>query len=284
MKRVLIAFAALAATLAATGSASAQSATVSGAVTAEGSGVGSAQVVLSQTVTGAQYGGLTNESGRYNIVGVPAGAYDVSVQLIGYTGETNRVVLESGGAAVLDFELTPTALALGGIEVLAERAEERRTPVAFTDVSKAEIQAQLGSRDLPLVLNVTPSVYATAQGGGAGDARINVRGFNQRNTAVMINGVPVNDMEKRLGLLVELAGGGRRRHQHPAPARSQRRQPGHAVHRRYAERAHRSESRESGVHLQAGIRQRKLPENDDDGRDRAGRRLLDVRVGGPYDS
>ena len=32
-------------------------------------------------------------------------------------------------------------------------------------------------------------------GGGAGDARVNVRGFNQRNIAIMINGVPVNDME-----------------------------------------------------------------------------------------
>ena len=31
-------------------------------------------------------------------------------------------------------------------------------------------------------------VYATQQG-GAGDARINVRGFNPRNVAVMINGV-----------------------------------------------------------------------------------------------
>jgi len=46
-----------------------------------------------------------------------------------------------------------------------------------------------------MVLNVTPSVYATQQGGGAGDARVNVRGFDQRNTAIMINGVPVNDME-----------------------------------------------------------------------------------------
>ena len=46
-----------------------------------------------------------------------------------------------------------------------------------------------------MVLNTTPSVYATMQGGGSGDARINIRGFDQRNTAVMINGVPVNDME-----------------------------------------------------------------------------------------
>jgi len=57
------------------------------------------------------------------------------------------------------------------------------------------MEVRLGSRDIPLVLNTTPSVYATQQGGGAGDARVNVRGFNQRNVAVMINGVPVNDME-----------------------------------------------------------------------------------------
>ncbi len=169
--------------------------TVTGAVTAGGTGVESAQVVLSQTETGAQYGGLANQSGRYNIVGVPAGTYNVSVHLIGFTAESQRVAVEAGGTAIVDFAMASSAVSLGGIEVLAERAEERRTPVAFTDVSKAQIQTQLGSRDLPLVLSVTPSVYSTAQGGGAGDARINVRGFSQRNTAVMINGVPVNDME-----------------------------------------------------------------------------------------
>ena len=172
-----------------------QTGSVTGSVTSDGSGMGSAQVVLSQSVTGAQYGGLTSENGRYNIVGVPVGSYEVSVHLIGFTTESRQVTLDAGATAMLDFSLTPTALALGGIEVLAERAEERRTPVAFTDVTKTEIQNQLGSRDLPLVLNVTPSVYSTAQGGGAGDARVNVRGFSQRHTAVMINGVPVNDME-----------------------------------------------------------------------------------------
>lgn len=169
--------------------------TVTGSVTADGSGAESAQIVLSQTETGAQYGGLANQSGRYNIVAVPAGSYEVSVQLIGFIAESQQIVLEPGATAVVDFAMASSAVSLGGIEVLAERAEERRTPVAFTDVSKAQIQTQLGSRDLPLVLSVTPSVYSTAQGGGAGDARINVRGFSQRNTAVMINGVPVNDME-----------------------------------------------------------------------------------------
>ena len=172
-----------------------QTGTLRGTVTAEGSGVENAQVVLSHTETGAQYGSLTGAGGRYDIAGVPAGSYEVAVHMIGFTAENQEVTVAAGRTLTVDFAMTLSALVLGGIEVLAEQAEARRTPVAFTNVSKAKIQGQLGSRDLPLVLNVTPSVYSTAQGGGAGDARINVRGFSQRNTAVMINGVPVNDME-----------------------------------------------------------------------------------------
>ena len=94
----------------------------------------------------------------------------------------------------LNFELTPSAVEMSELEVLASRAGEK-TAVAYTDVTKDEIALRLGSQDIPLAMNLVPSVYATNQGGGAGDARINVRGFNQRNVAVMINGIPVNDME-----------------------------------------------------------------------------------------
>ena len=71
----------------------------------------------------------------------------------------------------------------------------KQHPGAYTNVSKEEMEIRLGSQDIPMILNTTPSVYITQQGGGAGeDVRINVRGFNQRNV-VMINGVPQNDME-----------------------------------------------------------------------------------------
>ena len=91
-------------------------------------------------------------------------------------------------------DLEEDVLAMSALEVLASRADEK-TPVAYTTIDKAEMEVRLGSQDIPMALNMTPSVYATQQGGGAGDARINVRGFNQRNVAVMINGVPQNDME-----------------------------------------------------------------------------------------
>ena len=94
----------------------------------------------------------------------------------------------------IDFALVAEVIEMSSLEVLASRAGEK-TAVAYTDVNKEEIALRLGSQDIPLAMNLVPSVYATNQGGGAGDARINVRGFNQRNVAVMINGIPVNDME-----------------------------------------------------------------------------------------
>ena len=191
---------ALAAALALYGEAVAQqsAATVMGTVTGEGGApVNGAQILVTHQATGASAGALTGGDGRYSVPGVRAGGpYNVDVHMLGFGRQTvEGVMVEAGVATTLNFQLTSEVIALDAIEVFATRAIERRTPVAYSDVPKVQIQNQLGSRDLPLVLNLTPSVYATAQGGGAGDARVNVRGFSQRNTAVMINGVPVNDME-----------------------------------------------------------------------------------------
>ena len=42
---------------------------------------------------------------------------------------------------------------------------------------------------------MTPGVWATPEGGGYGDAKINMRGFKAPNVAVLVNGIPMNDME-----------------------------------------------------------------------------------------
>ncbi len=78
---------------------------------------------------------------------------------------------------------------------VADIAKGRKTPVAVSTIKAAEIQEKLGTREFPEILRNTPSVYTTKAGGGFGDSRINIRGFNQNNIAVLINGVPVNDME-----------------------------------------------------------------------------------------
>ena len=173
-------------------------ATVTGRITNEGgSAIDGVQVILTHTGTGAERGSFTNPEGRFTLPNVRAGGpYRLEARMIGYgLGVVDGITLTAGQTRTVDLQLTREVIALDALEVFATVATERATPVAFSDVKKVQIQNQLGSRELPMVLNVTPSVYATQMGGGAGDARINVRGFSQRNTAVMINGVPVNDME-----------------------------------------------------------------------------------------
>ena len=144
-------------------------------------------------VVGTELGSVSNGEGSYLIKDIPAGTYDVTASFIGYSSKTISVVVGEDDA-VVDFNLKVDVVSMSALEVLASRADET-TPVAYTTINKAEMEVRLGSQDIPMILNTTPSVYATGQGGGAGDARINVRGFNQRNVAVMINGVPQNDME-----------------------------------------------------------------------------------------
>ncbi len=163
----------------------AQSIIVTGTVKDAGTGkvLAGANVVVEKTSMGA----ATDASGSFIINNVPTGS-KVTASMIGYGSQT----LSAG--AQLEFSLAREALDMTALEVLSSRSAAS-APVAYTNIKKADMELRLGSRDLPLVLNMTPNVYATGQGGGAGDARINIRGFDQRNFAVMINGVPVNDME-----------------------------------------------------------------------------------------
>ena len=78
---------------------------------------------------------------------------------------------------------------------VADIAKDRKTPVAVSTIKEAQIVEKLGNQEFPEVLNSTPSVYATKAGGGFGDSKMSIRGFAQENIAVMVNGMPVNDME-----------------------------------------------------------------------------------------
>ena len=144
-------------------------------------------------VQGTELGSAADAVGAYSI-DLEAGTYTLTASSIGHASLTVEVEVVEGTVSTVDFSLSVSAIEMSALEVLASRADEK-TPVAYTTVDKEELEFRLGSQDVPMALNTTPSVYATQQGGGAGDARINVRGFNQRNVAVMINGVPQNDME-----------------------------------------------------------------------------------------
>ena len=136
-------------------------------------------------------GTVTDFDGKFAIQ-AEDGRYDMKVSYVGY--ETAEQTIEVSGKPVyLEFELS--SLVIDEVMVVADVARSRETPVAFTNVLPKKIAEELAGQDIPMILNSTPGVYATQMGGGDGDARITIRGFNQRNIGVMIDGLPVNDME-----------------------------------------------------------------------------------------
>lgn len=142
-------------------------------------------------IYGPGLGVITDIDGEY-VLKLPSGEYDLVISYVGCESQEKHIVV-SDKNLYIDFILK--SITLREVEIVGDVAKTRETPIAFTNVTPAKVEEQLAAQDIPLILNATPGVYATASGGGDGDARINIRGFNQRNVAVMLDGIPVNDME-----------------------------------------------------------------------------------------
>ena len=106
-----------------------------------------------------------------------------------------RAYAQESGVSTETFDLQKLEEVLVVTSGVADVAKERQTPIAVSKVTAQEIQLKTGNLEFPEIMAKTPGVYATKQGGGYGDSRITLRGFDQRNTSFLINGQPVNDME-----------------------------------------------------------------------------------------
>jgi len=142
-------------------------------------------------IKGTQIGTTTDFDGLFSISEAKAGDILV-ITFIGF--DSAEVEAYDGIEVVLQTalnQLNEVIVTSGVIDI----AKVRETPVAVSAISVSEITLKTGNLEFPEIMNKTPGVYATKQGGGYGDSRISLRGFDQRNTSFLINGQPVNDME-----------------------------------------------------------------------------------------
>ena len=141
-------------------------------------------------VKGTSTGVVSDIDGNFSI-----NAEEGSEVVISYLGYQNLVVTLKNGTTytmlVDQNTLSEVVVTSGVIDI----AKVRETPIALSTISPAEISLKTGNQEFPEIMNKTPGVYATKQGGGYGDSRISLRGFDQTNTSFLINGQPVNDME-----------------------------------------------------------------------------------------
>ena len=148
----------------------------------------------SVAIKGSSKGVPTSLDGSFSI---KAETSDVTL-VVTYVGYVQKELTVSGISGVKDLGIISleSSAALSEVVVTANNlAIDRKTPVAVSTITAVTIEEKLSSQEFPEILKSTPGIYATRVGGGFGDSRVNLRGFQSANIAVMINGIPVNDME-----------------------------------------------------------------------------------------
>lgn len=152
----------------------------------------------SVVVKGTSIGTSTDFDGNFTLeVDQASGTLVVS-----YIGFVKQNVSFSTTGNVGTISLQPDAEELEGVVVVGtgiiDLATDRQTPIAVSSVPVKIIQEKIGTQDVTMTLVNTPSVYVSGQAGGFGDTNMRVRGFDQDNTAFLLNGQPINGMEDGL--------------------------------------------------------------------------------------
>ncbi|MEZ4701670.1 MAG: TonB-dependent receptor [Rhodothermales bacterium] len=147
----------------------------------------SATVFLEERASGV----ATDSLGRFSFVGLPGGAYTLTVRMIGYAQTRTRVTVDAGSRLEVRIALQVDAIDLNEIVTEAERP--------FSAASSATVRA-LDLRTRPTrsaqdLLQLTPGLITAQHAGGGKAEQIFLRGFDAdhgTDVAIAVDGMPVN--------------------------------------------------------------------------------------------
>ncbi|MGQ9864418.1 MAG: TonB-dependent receptor [Bacteroidia bacterium] len=146
------------------------------------------------TIVGTNLGTLTGLDGSFRLSVSPTEIQDKKIQFQ-YLGYLPREVTVEELEKTSTFYLSSGAISLKEIQIISQVANTLTSPLTISKIDLKNLGEIRGSQEYTEALRFTPSIYASREGGGWGDSRLNLRGFEQENIAILINGIPVNDME-----------------------------------------------------------------------------------------
>jgi outer membrane cobalamin receptor len=142
---------------------------------------------------GTSNGVSTDFDGNFTL-NTSASSGEIVISYVGYGSVTLSFNGDTDlGTISLSPDNTLEEIVVVGSGVI-DLAEDRKPTIAVSTVKAAEIQQKAGNWDLPEILKSTPGVQ-NIKGGGFGDGSMFLRGFDQSNTAFMLNGQPINSPE-----------------------------------------------------------------------------------------
>jgi iron complex outermembrane receptor protein len=146
------------------------------------------------TIENTLIGVATGSEGIFSI-NVKPGSYNIAFTYIGYKKKWVTVTIPLKTELVIAMEVDP--IMAEEVIVTATRASGRM-PIAYTNIPKEELKRINSGFDIPYLLELSPSVVATSEGGtGVGNTAIRIRGTDMTRINVTVNGIPLNDSESQ---------------------------------------------------------------------------------------
>ena len=137
----------------------------------------------------------TSADGNYLFENVSAGVHLLQVNFVGFA--PNNQNIEVNRNTVVDVTLFETSIMTHEVTVAAIRAK-RNDPVAFSEVTSADIAKVNFGQDIPYLLNMTPGLVVSSDAGaGVGYTSMRLRGTDITRINVTVNGIPLNDAESQ---------------------------------------------------------------------------------------
>lgn len=155
------------------------------------------EVLIGATINleGTDIGVATDIDGNFRIANIPPKSYNVKISYIGYESETRyNVVITSGNANFLNFELTPASTTIGEVVIAENRSVKvatLETPVSIQNLSIEEIKSNPGGNfDISKVVGTLPGV-AGAPGGASFRNDLIIRGGGPSENVYYLDGVEI---------------------------------------------------------------------------------------------
>ncbi len=147
------------------------------------------------TIEGTYSGTFADASGAFRFTNMKPGPVLLRISRLGYESQTQPLNLTQN--TVLPVRLKKLSIVVDEVVVSATRANQK-SAIAYTDVSRRELDKLNLGPDIPQLLNFTPSIVTTSDAGaGIGYTGIRIRGSDATRVNVTLNGIPYNDAESQ---------------------------------------------------------------------------------------
>ncbi|MDP1621629.1 MAG: TonB-dependent receptor [Bacteroidales bacterium] len=145
---------------------------------------------------------VSDKNGRFLLTRIKPGVGTVRASFIGYKTFYKPMLLIND--TIIHIAMEGSALLGDEVNIIATRAQHKY-PTAYSSISNQEISAANLGRDIPYLIQNSPSTIVTSDAGnGIGYTGISIRGTDLTRINVTVNSIPLNDAESQGVWFVDL--------------------------------------------------------------------------------